>query len=335
MGRLALTQTAVALVSLEDLRAAAAILRGVAVRTPLLPADALSEVLGVPAFVKPEMLQRSGAFKFRGAYTFISKLSAADRARGVITASSGNHGQAVALAAKLYGVPATIVMPTTVARAKKDGAVRLGARCFYHGVSTAERMERAVEIQKAEGLTMVPPFDDNTIIAGQGTCGLEIAEDLPNAGTVVVPIGGGGLSAGISTAMKLLVPTVRIIGVEPEGSRKYSAARAAGEPVNIATNADGLADGLLAVRIGTRNFHHLEANMDEVVTVPDALLPGAMQFLFDRLKLVAEPSGAICVAALLHGIAKPTGPTVAVLSGGNMEWDGVHALLHQKTRGAA
>jgi threonine dehydratase len=280
------------------------------------------------------MLQRSGAFKFRGAYTFVSKLSDAERKRGVITASSGNHGQAVALAAKLYGVPATIVMPTTVPRAKKDGAVRLGARCFYHGVSTADRMEKAVEIQEAEGLTMVPPFDDNTIIAGQGTCGLEIAEDLPDAGTVVVPIGGGGLSAGISTAMRLLVPGVRIVGVEPEGSPKYTAAKAAGAPVSIATNPHGLADGLLAVKIGTRNFHHLEANMDEVVTVPDEMLAGAMQFIFDRMKLLAEPSGAICVAALTNGLVKPTGTTVAVLSGGNMEWDGVHALFHTKPKGA-
>lgn len=315
------------LVTLDDLRAAAAILRGVAVRTPLLPSDALSEALGVSAYVKPEMLQRGGAFKFRGAYTFLAKLSAADRARGVVTASSGNHGQAVALAAKLFGVAATIVMPTTVPRAKKDGAVRLGARCFYHGVSTAERMEKAVEIQRAEGLTMVPPFDDATIIAGQGTCGLEIAEDLPTVGTVVVPIGGGGLSSGVSRALKLLVPGVRVIGVEPENSPKYSKAVAAGEPVTIPPNADGLADGLLSVRIGTRNFAHLRASMDEVVTVPDSLLPPAMRFIFDRMKLVAEPSGAITVAALLNKLVKPRGATVAILSGGNMEYDGVRALL--------
>lgn len=315
------------LVTLEELRAAAEILRGIAVRTPLLPSDALSEAIGVPAFVKPEMLQRGGAFKFRGAYTFLSKLSVADRSRGVITASSGNHGQAVALAAKLFGVAATIVMPTTTPRAKRDGAVRLGARCFYHGVSTADRMEKAVEIQRAEGLTMVPPFDDRIIISGQGTCGLEIAEDLPTVGTVVVPIGGGGLSSGVSRALKLLVPSVRVVGIEPEGSQKYSAALAAGEPISIPTNPGGLADGLLAVRIGERNFAHLHAHLDEVVSVPDSLLPGAMQFIFDRMKLVAEPSGAITVAALLSGLVKPVGQTVAILSGGNMEYDGVHALL--------
>lgn len=316
-----------ALVSLDDLRAAARAIAGVAVRTPLLASAALGEEAGVPVYLKPEMLQRGGAFKFRGAYTYLASLSKEDRARGVITASSGNHGQAVALAAKLFGVSATIVMPTTVPRAKKDGAVRLGARCFYEGVTTAERMAKATEIQRAEGLTLVPPFDDPTIIAGQGTIGLELCEDLPALGTVIVPIGGGGLSSGVARAVKLLAPAARVIGVEPEGSPKYSRARAAGEPVTIPANADGLADGLLAVRIGTRNFAHLQASMDDVVTVPDALLPGAMRFLLDRAKLVAEPSGAITVAALRVGLVKATGPTVCILSGGNMEFDGLQSLL--------
>ena len=296
-------------------------------RTPLLGFDALTEKLGVPVLVKPEMLQRGGAFKFRGAYTFLAQLSAEARARGVITASSGNHGQAVALAAKLFGVPATVVMPTTVPRAKKDGAVRLGARCFYAGVTTAERIAKATEIQEAEGLTMVPPFDDPTIIAGQGTLGVEIAEDLPDVGTVLVPIGGGGLSSGVAVAIKLLAPTARVIGIEPEGSPKYTKARAAHEPVTIPANPAGLADGLLAVRIGTRNYHHLSAYLDDVVTVPDGGLACAMQLLLDRMKLVAEPSGAITVAALLEGRVRPQGPTVAILSGGNIEWDGLRALI--------
>lgn len=315
------------LVSLDDLRAAAKILRGVAVRTPLLPADALSDRLGASIWVKPEVLQRGGAFKFRGAYTYLSKLSPGERAQGVITASSGNHGKAVALAAKLYGVQATVVMPTTTPRAKRDGVAALGARCLFHGVSTAERMERVLEIQRAEGQVLVPPYDDLTIIAGQGTCGLEIAEDLPQVATVLVPIGGGGLSAGVSRALKLLVPSVRVIGVEPEGSPKFSQARSAGEPVKIPANPEGLADGLLAVQIGTRNFHHLQAHLDEVVTLPDRLLPCAMQYALDRLKLVCEPSGVITLAALLDGRVKTSGPTVVVLSGGNMEYDGLHSLI--------
>lgn len=316
-----------ALVTLDDLRAAQAILRGVAVRTPLLAAEPVADVAGVPVLVKPEMLQRGGAFKFRGAYTYLASLSPAERAKGVITASSGNHGQAVALAAKLFGVPATIVMPTTVPRAKRDGAVRLGARCFYAGVTTAERIAKAGEIQQAEGLTMVPPFDDNTIIAGQGTLGVEICEDLPEVGTVLVPIGGGGLSSGVATAVKLLAPRARVIGVEPEGSPKYSKAREAKGPVTIPANPEGLADGLLAVRIGTRNFAHLERYLDDVVTVPDGALPRAMRLILDRLKLVCEPSGAITVAALLEGRVKAAGTTVCILSGGNIEYDGLRAVL--------
>ncbi len=314
-------------VALDDFRSAAALLRGVAVRTPLLPDDSLSEKLGAPILVKPETLQRGGAFKFRGAYTYIARLSPEERARGVITGSSGNHGQGVALAAKLFGIKATIVMPTTVPRAKRDGAERLGARCIYHGVTTAERIALANEIQQKEGLVFVPPFDDDTIITGQGTCGLEIAEDLPSVGTVIVPIGGGGLSAGVARAVKLLVPTARVIGVEPEGSPKFTKARAAGAPVTIPANPTGLADGLLAVRIGSRNFEYLEAHLDEVVTVPDGRLPCAMQYALERLKLVCEPSGAITLAALLDGTVKPQGPTVAVLSGGNIEYDGLRALL--------
>ena len=315
------------LVGIDDVRRAAAVLRGVAVRTPLLRADALEASCGCPVWLKPEQLQRGGAFKFRGAYTFLAGLSAADRAKGVVTGSSGNHGQAVALAAQMFGVKATIVMPTTVPRAKRAGAERLGARCLYVGTTTAERLAKAEELRAAEGLTFVPPFDDPTIIAGQGTLGLEIAEDLPAVGTVVVQVGGGGLSAGVALAIKALVPGARVIGVEPEGSPKLTRAREAGMPVTIPANPGGLADGLLAVRIGTLNFTHLAAALDDVVTVPDAALVDAMRYLLDRHKLVTEPSGAISVAALMTGRVQGRGDTVCVLSGGNIEWDGLLELL--------
>lgn len=322
-------------ITLADLQEAAALLRGVAVRTPLLPDDTLAEKLGAPIFVKPEVLQRGGAFKFRGAYTYVARLTPEQRAKGIITGSSGNHGQGVALAAKLFGIKATIVMPTTVPRAKRDGAERLGARCIYHGVTTAERIALANEIQQKEDLVFIPPFDDDTIITGQGTCGLEIAQDLPDVGTVLVPIGGGGLSAGVARAVKLLAPSARVIGVEPEGSPKFTKARAAGAPVTIPANPTGLADGLLAVRIGSRNFEYLEAHLDEVVTIRDGLLPCAMQYALERLKLVCEPSGAITLAALLDGTVKPQGKTVAVLSGGNIEYDGLRALLGDAAVGGA
>jgi len=317
------------LVSLADIRAAASVLRGVAVRTPLLPADELAAAVGLDAgelFVKPEMLQRGGAFKFRGAYTFVSRLSAEERARGVVAPSSGNHAQAVALAARLFGVPATVVMPTTVTAAKRAGAQRLGARIVLAGTTTADRMARAAELVSAEGLTLVPPYDNHVIIAGQGTTGLEIAEDLPNVGTVLVPVGGGGLSAGVATAIKALVPQARVIGVEPTGAPKLTRARERGAPVRLAKTS-GLADGLLAVEIGSIPFAHHQAYIDDVVLVEDAAMHDAVRYLLDRLKIVAEPSGAITVAALQAGLVVPHGVTVAILSGGNLEWSGLRELL--------
>jgi threonine dehydratase len=315
------------LVSLDDFRNAAATLRGVAVRTPLLPSEALEARFGVPVFLKPEMLQRGGAFKFRGAYWFVSRLSPAQRAHGLVAPSSGNHGQAVALAARLFGARSTVVMPTTAPRAKREGAERFGARVILEGTTTAERMARAVEICEREGATLVPPFDDPTIIAGQGTVGLEIAEDMPDVDLVLVPVGGGGLSAGVAAALKRVAPAARVIGVEPAGSPKLTRAREAGAPVTIAANPTGLADGLLAVRIGNLNYAHHHAFLDDVVTVRDDALPNAMRFLLDRHKLVAEPSGAITVAALLEGVVKPGQRTVCILSGGNVEWDGLLTLL--------
>jgi Threonine dehydratase len=184
------------LVSLADLTAAAARIAPVIVRTPLLPFDTLSEQLGAEIWLKPEMLQRGGAFKFRGAYNFLAQLSPADRAKGVIAPSSGNHAQAVALAAKLFGVKAVVVMPTTVTPAKRGGAERLGARVELAGTTTQDRMDRAMELVAAEGLTMVPPYDHEWIIAGQGTAGLEIAADLPDVDTVLVPVGGVGWRRG-------------------------------------------------------------------------------------------------------------------------------------------
>lgn len=314
------------LITLDDLTAAAARIAPVAVRTPLLPFDTASEQLGAEIWLKPEMLQRGGAFKFRGAYNFLARLSPAERSRGVIAPSSGNHAQAVALAARLFGVKAVVVMPTTVTPAKRGGAERLGARIELAGTTTQDRMDRAVELMEAEGLTMVPPYDHEWIIAGQGTAGLEIVDDLPDVETVLVPVGGGGLSAGVATAIKLRAPRARVIGVEPAGAPKLSRAREAGRPVRIPSSA-GLADGLLAVEVGGITFAHHEKFVDEVVQVDDAALGRAMRLLLDRMKVVAEPSGAITVAALMERVARPRGKTVALLSGGNIEWGGLAPLV--------
>ena len=279
------------LVSLDDIRRAALALRGVAVRTPLLRSWELEREIGAPVYLKPEMLQRAGAFKFRGAYTFVSRLGDDARIQGLVAPSSGNHGQAVALAAQIFGVKATIVMPTTAPRAKVSGCERMGARVVIAGTTTADRMAKAMEVVESEGATLVPPYDDLAIIAGQGTAGLEIAEDMAALGhgayTLLVQVGGGGLSAGISAAVKQLNAGARVIGVEPARSAKLTTARLAGQPVTIASNPNGLADGLLAVRVGSIAFEHHQSFIDDVVTVEDELLAPAVRFLLDRHKLVS------------------------------------------------
>jgi threonine dehydratase len=314
------------LVALEDIRDAARVLAPVAVRTPLLPDDVLGARLGIQLWHKAEVLQRGGSFKFRGAYSFVSSLDPDVRARGVVAPSSGNHGQGVAMAARIFGIPAIVVMPTNVTPAKRAGAERLGARIVLAGTSTQERADKAREICDAEGMTLVHPYDDPKIIAGQGTVGLEILAEIPDVETVLVPVGGGGLSAGVATAVKLLSPRTRVIGVEPTSAPKLSRARERGKPVRLEATG-GLADGLQASEIGALPFMHHQLYLDDVVLVDDAPLADAMRHLLDRMKVVVEPSGAITVAALMTGAVEARGKTVAVLSGGNIEWAGLLDIL--------
>ena len=317
------------LVTLEAIREAARHLRGVAVRTPLLPADDLSERLGVPAFVKPESLQRVGAFKLRGAFTLVREL-AEGGARGVITYSSGNHGQAVAWVARRFGLRAVIVMPETVAAPKRRGVERLGGEVVLAGRTSQDRFARAVQIAERERLAIVPPFDHPAIIAGQGTAGLELVEDCPDVRTVAVPVGGGGLAAGVATAVKALRPEATVVTVEPEGAPTYERARAAGEPVTL-ERTGSVADGLLPLRIGTITFAHLARHATRACLVSDERIVEAVRYAVDRLKLVVEPSGAATLAWLLGQPAgSVAGPVVAVLSGGNIEWEGLQTLLGAK-----
>jgi len=316
----------ISLPTYDDVAAASERLAGHAHRTPVLRSSTADARWGAQFFFKCENFQRMGAFKFRGAFNALSRFDAAQRKAGALAFSSGNHAQAVALAARMFGARAVVVMPTTVTQAKRAGAERLGARIELAGTTTAHRMDRAMEIVRDEGMTLVPPYDHPVIIAGQGTAGLEIAEDLPDVGTVLVPVGGGGLSAGVATAIKLTVPGARVIGVEPAGAPKLSRARAAGKPVKLDATS-GLADGLLAVEVGSAPFAHHQAYIDEVVTIPDEALREAMRFLLDRMKLVTEPSGAITVAALLTGAVRTQGSVVALLSGGNIEYAGLRSLL--------
>ncbi len=308
------------LVSLADIRAAEARIRGVARLTPLLdlslalPAGAAVKQL----LVKCENLQPAGAFKIRGAYNMLSRLGADERGRGVITYSSGNHGQSLALAAHLLGVRAFIVMPTTAPAIKVAGARRYGAEVVFEGTTTLERKARAEAEAAARGLTMVPPFDHPWIIEAQGTIGLEIVSQCPEVETVYVQVGGGGLISGIAAAIKRLKPGARVVGVEPAGAPKMSTSLAAGAPVTLARTAS-VADGLLAVRPGELTFAHVQALVDEVITIDDERTLDALRWLFRDAKLVVEPSGAITVAAGLAGLSRPGGgPAVAVLSGGNV-----------------
>jgi len=313
-------------VTLDDIRAAARTVAGVAVRTPLLPADELAEQLGVPVFVKPESLQRVGAFKLRGAYNLVSRL-VAEGARGVITYSSGNHGQAVAYAARRFGVRAVIVMPETVSPAKRAGVVRLGGEVVHAGRTSEDRYRRAMEIASAEKLAVVPPFDHPAIIAGQGTVGLEIVDDCPEVETVVVPTGGGGLSAGVATAIKALRPDADVITVEPEGAPKFATSFARHRRVVLEKTAS-IADGLITLSVGELNYAHLARAVTRAETVGDEAMRDTVRYAIDRLKLVLEPSGAATLA-WLRAQAKDAlrGPVVAVLSGGNIEWDGLAGLL--------
>ncbi len=308
-----------ALVTLDDIRRAHERVRSVVVRTPLHPADALAEELGGEVRLKLESLQRTGSFKARGAYNFVAQIPEEERARGIITYSSGNHAQAVALAAQLHGIRAVVVMPVTAPDVKRKGAERLGAEVVLEGTTSLHRKVRAEAIAEADGLVVVPPFDHPWIIAGAGTVGIEIAEDWDDFDTVLIPIGGGGLCSGTSAALRRLRPDVTILGVEPVTAASMHAALDAGEPVTIGS-AVSIADGLLPVRTGDLTFQHVRELVDDVVLVDDEAIRDASALLFNRQRLVIEFSGAATVAALRSGLV-PTKDrkTVAVVSGGNID----------------
>jgi threonine dehydratase len=306
------------LVSLADIRAAAGRIAGVARVTPTVD---VTSAAGRPFLLKCENLQPAGAFKIRGAYNMVAQLDTAQRAAGVITYSSGNHGQAMALAARTLGAPAVVVMPTTAPQVKVDGARALGAEVIFAGTTSSERRTRAEAEAAARGLTMVPPFDHEWIIAGQGTAGLEILQQAPEVAAVLVPIGGGGLAAGVAAAVKQSRPEVKVIGVEPAGAAKMKVSVDAGHPITL-PKTETVADGLMPVRPGDLTFAHVRQFVDRVITVEDQEIIAAVLWIFRSAHLVAEPSGAATTAALLSGALdsafKIDGPVVAIVSGGNM-----------------
>lgn len=308
-----------ALVGLEAIQLAHERVRSVVVRTPLHPADALQDELGGEVRLKLESLQRGGSFKIRGAYNFVAQIPEEERARGIITYSSGNHAQAVALAARLHGIRAVVVMPVTAPDVKRKGAERLGAEVVLEGTTSLHRKVRAEATAAADGLVVVPPFDHPWIIAGAGTVGLEIAEDWDSPDTVVLPIGGGGLCSGSAAALRRLRPDLTILGVEPVGAAAMRAALDVGEPTTI-DSVDSIADGLLPVRAGDLTFKHVREFVDDIVLVDDDAIRDAAALLFSRQRLVIEFSGAATVAALRSGLVETKGrKTVAVVSGGNID----------------
>lgn len=330
------------LVGIEDVRRAAEALAGVTVRTPLLPfgPPVEGDPRGHPrVWLKPEMLQPIGAFKLRGAWNAIVRLSPEERARGVVAHSSGNHAQGVARAARLLGVGAVIVMPEDAPAVKVAGVRSDGAAVVFVGPASDERVAMADRLVRERGLVLIPAYDDPRIIAGQGTCGLEVVEQLAELGhasgplTVLVPIGGGGLASGVATAVKALRPDARVVGVEPalaadaaESLRSGTIARWGPERVNRT-----VADGMRTSSLGPLTFRHLRARLDDVVTVSEDEIARAMVRAARQARLVVEPSGATTLAALLFlpGLADPAGQAVVILSGGNVDPARYQSLVDQ------
>lgn len=315
------------LVSAAAIRDAAARLHGVTLRTPLVASPELSASLGAEVRLKCESLQRGGAFKLRGAYNWLSRLDRDSLDCGLIAASSGNHGQAVAIAAGMLGTHATVVMPLTAPAVKRKGVLCCGGEVLLVGTTSLERRTAAQALAAERGSVLVPGFEHPDIIAGQGTVGLEIVEEWPDVEVVLVPIGGGGLASGTAAAVKSANPRARIIGVEPIGAASMRAALDAGHPVTLERSAT-IADGLAANRVSEVTLAHLQALADAVVSVDDTAIREAAAFLVLGQKLVVEFAGAAVVAALRSGQVDVQGRRVAaVLSGGNLDPAELSALL--------
>ncbi len=306
------------MIEVAEVEAAAELLRGIAIRTPMEESRWLSSTVGGPVLLKCENLQRTGSFKIRGAYVRMSRLTAEERARGVVAASAGNHAQGVALAAQLLGIKATVFMPEGAPLPKLNATRAYGAEVVFHGSTIDESLVRAQELAAETGAILIHPFDHRDIVIGQATCGLEIAEQAPEASTVLVPTGGGGLIAGIAAVIKATRPGVRVVGVQAAGAASYPESLAQGHPVAL-TSMTTMADGIAVGRPGDIPFAEIRDHVDEVVTVGEESISRALVLLLERAKLVVEPAGAVAVAAILDNPAAFATPSVAVLSGGNVD----------------
>lgn len=308
--------------SLADVEAARIVVSRVAEVTPMETSRYLSELLGAPVHLKCENLQRTGSYKIRGAYNRMSHLSDDEKARGVVAASAGNHAQGVAFAARELGISATIFMPIGVALPKLQATRHYGAEVVLRGHTVSEPLAAAQEFAKRTGAIYIPPFDHIDVVAGQGTLGLELLDQVPDLETVVVPIGGGGLISGVASVLKRraaeLGRSIRVIGVQATNAAAYPVSLAAGVATEIAM-LPTIADGIAVAKPGKLNFEIIRDAVDEVVTVDDDDIARAMLVLLERAKMVVEPAGAVGVAAIMTGKVSATGPTVVVLSGGNID----------------
>ncbi|MGB9105181.1 MAG: threonine/serine dehydratase [Terriglobales bacterium] len=313
--------TVLTMVAIDDITLAASRLCGIAVRTPLIPYP--HQQPGRELYLKPESLQPIGSFKLRGAYNKIASLADAERRNGVISYSSGNHAQGVAYAARALGVKAVIVMPANAPQIKIDSTRALGAEVVFVGPASSERKARAEDLAREHGYAIIPPYNDEKIIAGAGTAGLEILADLPDADLVLVPVGGGGLISGIASAFKLSGSHAKVIGVEPELASDAQASFRSGRIVEFSADQTSrtLADGLRTQSVGEINFDHIRRFVDDIVTVSESEILAAIRTLALDAKLVAEPSGAVTFAAFRFRAGKlpPARKTVAVISGGNID----------------
>jgi threonine dehydratase len=314
------------MVLLHDIREAQRRIHGVATRTHLIEVYLARETSPRDPrrlFLKPENQQPIGAFKLRGAYNKIASLSKEERERGVITYSSGNHAQGVAYAARALGVKAVIVMPANAPAIKRDATAALGAEIVFVGPGSAERQLKAEELAAQYGYVIVPPYNDEQIISGQGTIGLEIIEDLPDVEVILAPVGGGGMISGVATAVKLSKPSVKIIGVEPELAGDAQASLRSGKIVQFPAGevSRTIADGLRTQSVGAINFEHIQRYVDDIITVSEAEIREAVRLLVANPKTVAEPSGAVAVAGFLfHAEELPKAKlNVAIISGGNID----------------
>ncbi|MGD1024881.1 MAG: threonine/serine dehydratase [Candidatus Sulfotelmatobacter sp.] len=319
------------MVTLADVVSAQARLRGIAVRTRLIEFK-LCEADPRKLFLKPENQQPIGAFKLRGAYNKIASLSEEERKRGVISYSSGNHAQGVAYAARALGAKAVIVMPDNAPAIKREATAALGAEIVTVGPASSERQIKAEELAARHGYVIVPPYNDEWIIAGQGTMGLEILEDLPEVKTVLAPVGGGGMISGVAAAIKLSKPSVKVIGVEPELAGDAQASLRAGKIVQFPAEETSrtIADGLRTQSVGAINFEHIRRYVDDIVTVTEDEIRQAVRYLSGNPATIAEPSGAVAVAGFVfHARQLPLGgPSVAIISGGNIEPEMLEEIRH-------